>query len=185
MQKNDDLDSFYRTIMLGEIDNNTFEEYFQIFAHIHGSRIMVGGLRLLYCFITYINYLFFFFFVVPNSPPVNVRGHNMSSTSILVRWGSVPAEHRNGIIMSYTVTYKELPSGSTNSQKVNAARTQATLTGLKEYTNYSIAVFAATSKGEGNASEPIIVITGEDSRCNLFIVMCLLCSSRGGTTGFK
>ena len=75
--------------------------------------------------------------------------------------------------MSYTVTYKELPSGSTNSQKVNAARTQATLTGLKEYTNYSIAVFAATSKGEGNASEPIIVITDEDSRCNLFIVMCL------------
>ena len=61
MQKNDDLDSFYRTIMLGDIDNNTFEEYFQIFAHIHGSRIMVGGLRLLYCFITYINYLFYFF----------------------------------------------------------------------------------------------------------------------------
>ena len=106
----------------------------------------------------------------------------MSSTSILVRWDSVPAENRNGIIISYTVTYKELPSGSTNSQKVNAARTQATLTGLNEYTNYSIAVFAATSKGDGNASEPIIVITGEDSRCNIFIVMCLICSSRGGTT---
>ena len=48
MGKNDDLDSFYRTIMLGDIDNNTFEEYFQIFVHIHSSRIMVGGLRLLF-----------------------------------------------------------------------------------------------------------------------------------------
>ena len=88
----------------------------------------------------------------------------MSSTSILVKWDSVPAENRNGIIMSYTVIYKELPGGSTNSLVENAARTQATLTGLKEYTNYSIAVFASTSNGDGNASEPIIEITGEDGR---------------------
>ena len=88
----------------------------------------------------------------------------MSSTSILVQWDSVPAENRNGIIMSYTITYKELPGGGANSQKVNAATTQATLTGLKKYTNYSITVFASTSKGHGNASQPITVITGEDSR---------------------
>ena len=102
--------------------------------------------------------------VVPNSPPVNVRGHNMSSTSILVQWGSVPAENRNGIIMSYTVTYKELPGGNTNSRVANATTAQATLTGLKKYTNYSIAVLASTLKGDGNASEPIIVITDEDSK---------------------
>ena len=105
-----------------------------------------------------------FSFVVPNSPPVNAQGHNMSSKSILVQWDSVPAENRNGIIMSYTVTYKELPGGSTNSKVANAATTQATLTGLKKYTNYSITVFASTLKGDGNASEPIIVMTGEDSR---------------------
>ena len=45
-----------------------------------------------------------------------------------------------------------------------AATTQATLTGLKKYTNYSIDVLASTLKGNGNSSEPIIVITGEDSR---------------------
>ena len=92
----------------------------------------------------------------------------MSSTSILVQWDSVPAKNRNGIIMSYTITYKELPGGGANSQKVNAATTQATLTGLKKYTNYSITVFASTSKGDGNASEPIIVMTGEDSRFESF-----------------
>ena len=105
-----------------------------------------------------------FSFVVPNSPPVNVQGHNMSSKSILVQWDSVPAENRNGIIISYTVTYMELPGGSTISQRVYAATTQATLTGLNKYTNYSIDVLASTLKGNGNSSEPIIVITGEDSR---------------------
>ena len=92
----------------------------------------------------------------------------MSSTTILVQWDSVPAENCNGIIKSYTVTYKELPGGSTNSQAANAATTQANLTGLKKYTNYSINVFASTSKGDGNASEPIIVMTGEDSRFESF-----------------
>ena len=112
----------------------------------------------------YINNFFYCLLLVPNSPPVNVRGHNISSTIILVQLGSVPEENRDGIIMSYTVTYKELPGGNTNSRVAKAATTQATLTGLKKYTNYSIAVFASTSKGDGNASEPIIVITGEDSR---------------------
>ena len=37
------------------------------------------------------------------------------------------------------------------------------LRGLEEYTNYSILVFASTVKGDGNASDPIIVTTDEDS----------------------
>ena len=41
---------------------------------------------------------------------------------------------------------------------------QATLTGLHEYTNYSITVFASTAKGGGNVSTPIIVVTDEDSK---------------------
>ena len=34
--------------------------------------------------------------------------------------------------------------------------------GLEKYTNYSIQVSAFTVKGEGNLSEPIVVITDED-----------------------
>ena len=58
-----------------------------------------------------------------------------------------------------------LPGGSSQTKDVTApAANQTTLTDLKEYTNYSITVFAATSKGRGNASLPIIVITDEDSK---------------------
>ena len=91
-------------------------------------------------------------------------GHNASSTSIFVSWGDVPFSDHNGVILSYTVTYRALPSGSSQTKNVTAPANQTTLTGLNEYTNYSITVFASTSKGGGNQSTPIVVITDEDSK---------------------
>ena len=106
-----------------------------------------------------------YFLTAPNAPPADISGYNTSSTSIFVDWGDVPQPDRNGIIRSYTVTYTELePNGTTKTQFVLAPSTQTTLTGLNEYTNYRITVFASTSKGRGNISEPIIVITDEDSK---------------------
>ena len=113
----------------------------------------------------------FLFVIEPNAPPADVTGHNTSSKSIFVDWDDVPAPDQNGIILRYTVTYTTLPNGSPVSQVVTAPSTQATLTGLNEYTNYSITVFASTSKGNGNVSRPIIVVTDEDSKltCALFL----------------
>ena len=103
-------------------------------------------------------------FSEPHGPPANVHGHNTSSTSIFVQWSNVPSTDQNGTILSYTVTYKALPDGSPQTKVVSAPTTQVTLTGLNEYTNYSITVFASTVKGNGNISVPIIVITDEDSK---------------------
>ena len=114
--------------------------------------------------------VFIFCFSEPNAAPSNVQGHNISSTSILVQWGDVPAADQNGIILSYTVTYKALPGGAPKAEVVIAPTTETTLTGLNEYTNYSITVFASTVIGGGNVSEPIIVITDEDSKLLFLIV---------------
>ena len=108
---------------------------------------------------------FLLYYSEPNAPPSNVKGHNTSSTSILVQWGDVPPADQNGIILRYTVTYTALPDGSPQPKVVNAPTTETTLTGLNEYTNYSITVFASTSKGNGNVSAPTTVITDEDSKC--------------------
>ena len=109
----------------------------------------------------------FFIVVVPNAPPDNVRGNNETSTSIFVQWDEVPADNQNGIIVNYTVTHTKLPDGSpTDEVIVIAPKRNATLKRLKEFTNYSITVFASTAKGGGNRSEPIIVITDEDSEYN-------------------
>ena len=82
----------------------------------------------------------------------------------MVSWEEVPFPDQNGVIRSYTVTYRALSSNSSQTKNVTAPASQATLTGLNEYTNYSITVFASTSKGGGNQSTPIVVITDEDSK---------------------
>ena len=52
---------------------------------------------------------------------------------------------------------------------MNAPAKHAMPTGLHEYTSYSITVFASTSKGGGNVSTPIMVVTDEDSKFSLII----------------
>ena len=115
-------------------------------------------------FFSVYSFLSFIHATGPNAPPSNVRGHNTSSTIILVQWGDVPAAAQNGIIRSYTVTYRALPDGSPLTEIVEAPTTFSTLTGLNEYTNYSIKVFASTVKGDGNVSKPIVVITDKDGK---------------------
>ena len=108
--------------------------------------------------------MIYFVLVEPNAPPVNVQGHDISSTSIWVDWDTVPVADQNGIILSYTVTYTALPGGIPRTAVVSAPITHVTVRGLEEHTNYSILVFASTVKGDGNGSDPIIVTTDEDSK---------------------
>ena len=70
---------------------------------------------------------------------------------------------QNGIILTYTVTYTALPGGIPKTAVLSAPTSHVTLRTLEEYTNYRILVFASTVKGDGNASDPIIVTTDEDS----------------------
>ena len=111
-------------------------------------------------------YIGVFVIVVPNAPPANVMGNNETSTRIFVQWDEVPANNQNGIIVNYTVTYTKLPNGSPTAEVVIAPKRNITLVELNKFTNYSITVFASTSKGGGSRSDPIFVITDEDSEYN-------------------
>ena len=113
-----------------------------------------------------------YFLTEPSAPPSNVSAHSESSTSIFVSWGDVPSLDQNGVILSYTVTYRALPSGSSQTKNMTAPANQTTLTGLNEYTNYSITVFASTSNGGGNKSTAIVVITDEDSKFGSGVFVC-------------
>ncbi|XP_020608167.1 contactin-4-like [Orbicella faveolata] len=102
----------------------------------------------------------------PGAAPKNVTGQNSSSTSIVVMWDEVPADQQNGIITSYTITYKSHTENDNGSVQVNASVHQTELTNLKEYVNYNITVFASTVKGDGPASDPIVVRTDQDMEPN-------------------
>ncbi|PFX14115.1 Down syndrome cell adhesion molecule-like [Stylophora pistillata] len=98
----------------------------------------------------------------PTAAPTNVRGHNTSSTSILVEWGDVPAANRNGIILTCTITYHSLIENDNGSKTVDYVDHQVNLTSLKEFVNYSITVFASTAKGHGPLSNLIVITTDQD-----------------------
>ena len=100
----------------------------------------------------------------PSAAPMNVSGHNTSSTSIFIIWNDIPAAEQNGIITSYNITYHSLTENHSNSTTVDFPDRQVTLTGLKKFVNYSITVSASTKIGPGPASKPVIVSTGEDSK---------------------
>ena len=93
-----------------------------------------------------------------------MRGQNSSSTSILVTWNEVPTVEQNGIITGYNITYKSQTENDNGSVQVNGYVRQTESTNLKVYVNYNITVFASTVKGDGPASDPIVVRTDQDSK---------------------
>ena len=93
-----------------------------------------------------------------------MRGYNSSSTRIVVSWEEVPADQQNGIITGYTITYQSLTENHNGNVSAGPNDRQRNITGLKEYVNYNITVFASTVKGNGPHSSPVLVRTDQDSK---------------------
>ena len=83
-------------------------------------------------------------------------------------WDEVQADLRNGIITGYTITYQSLTENDNGIVPAGPNDRQANLTGLKEFAQYTILVFASTVKGIGPPSV-LVVRTDQDSKwLNLF-----------------
>ena len=82
-------------------------------------------------------------------------------------WTEVPAHQQNGVITGCTITYKSQTENDNGNVAVNGSVRQIELTSLKEYVNYNITVFASTVKGDGPASDTIVVRTDQDSKFNM------------------
>ena len=81
----------------------------------------------------------------------------MNLSSIFVTWGKVPEGKRQGRILKYRVNFKSGTTNQTESQERNAQTQYLKILGLEEYSNYTITVAAATIKGYGPASQPVVV----------------------------
>ena len=94
-----------------------------------------------------------------------MTGYNTSSTSILVLWDKMPLERQNGMITGYTITYQSQTENHNGDVPAGPSDRQKEITGLKEYVDYNITVFASTVKGDGPHSTPVIdVRTDQDSK---------------------
>ena len=73
----------------------------------------------------------------------------LNSTSVLVIWNPVPEESRHGIIINYTIHYKDVERGNSKTKGVKAPASNATINGLRQKAKYSFKIQAATVKGSG------------------------------------
>lgn len=109
-----------------------------------------------------INYMLLTTFSGPSAPPEDLELKDTTSTSILVGWNEVPDADKNGIIISYTVSYQAVTTTLVDNKTVYAPTREANLTGLIKNMNYSIRVLASTVKGNGNHSKAKFFITNQD-----------------------
>ncbi|XP_017048178.1 protein sidekick isoform X7 [Drosophila ficusphila] len=104
---------------------------------------------------------------VPSYGPLDVQANATSSTTVVVRWGEVPPQHRNGQIDGYKVYYAAADrAGQPVLHKTipNNATFTTTLTELKKFVVYHVQVLAYTRLGNGALSTPPIrVQTFEDT----------------------
>ena len=79
------------------------------------------------------------------------------SSSIIVSWGEVPCQQRNGEIIGYAVKYSRWRQ--TQEMIVMVAGQATTIHYLESLTEYSIMVAAVNSNGTGQFSEPVTIVT--------------------------
>jgi protein sidekick len=107
---------------------------------------------------------------VPGIGPQIAECNATSSTTIVVKWLSLPEEHCNGIIDGYKVYYgaKNVPF---QYKQINSNATfTATLTQLKKFTQYHVQVLANTRVGDGSLSDPpVLVQTWDDGEIEISI----------------
>jgi len=101
----------------------------------------------------------------PNLAPVNLRAHNMSSTSLLVAWEQLPEDQVNGILLGYKVAYSKY--GEIDARKQNVSTMMSfIISGLDKFTVYQVNVSAFTRVGNG--PEAIVsASTDQDGEENL------------------
>lgn len=106
---------------------------------------------------------------VPGACPQEVHGHAVDYQTLKIEWKPVPSDSHNGQIIYYKVNYTEvdedgerLEDGVHEEKKVIGAEVLSlVIKGLKAWTRYGVSVSAATSVGEGPASDAIFLMTDE------------------------
>ena len=93
----------------------------------------------------------------PSASPDNVQAEVLSHDTVLVAWGTVPCQQRNGLITGFDINI------STNGLLVKTVSvgvtTTANLTGLSPLQWYAISVAAIGEEGTGPHSAPQLVKT--------------------------
>lgn len=94
---------------------------------------------------------------VPKGYPQILEASNITSKSVQFHWMPPVMAERNGVIVKYTVAYREAASSGSPQEKdlPPSPENSYTLNGLKPNTAYDVKIRAHTSKGPGPYSPSV------------------------------
>ena len=103
-------------------------------------------------------------FTAPTVPVSNITFSSVESVSMIVSWGEVPCNGRNGPITGYYLTYTNITSNTSYTVNITGGyNTMYTLTGLIPYTNYTVSIIPYNYDMTGPARQAI-QLTAESSK---------------------
>ncbi|GAB6026403.1 Down syndrome cell adhesion molecule-like protein 1 [Chamberlinius hualienensis] len=116
---------------------------------------------------------------VPAAAPLEVQIIPLNEETFKVEWLAPAEELWNGKLLGFSVGFKDAELDEPFTYKTlltpdpRVKPLSVVLSGLKQFTKYSVVVQAYTSKGKGPSSDPVIAMTSEgaptsaptDSRC--------------------
>ena len=115
-------------------------------------------------------------FIVPTAIPSNFLTYAVTPTIIKLSWDPPPLDLQNGVITSYTLTYRGIQRDTTletvNVSVVNGTYVLPILTGLEENTDYLVNVSANTIIGTG---PPATSYQLTPQHGNLLLFLQILC----------
>ena len=97
----------------------------------------------------------------PSAPPSNPTGQVVSSTTVVLSWGTPPSSHQNGIIRKYIITAMEVDTGLQYTWE--AFTTELEIHSLHPFYTYQFTI-AAFTVGQGPMSSPLSLQTLEDGK---------------------
>lgn len=106
------------------------------------------------------------FFSVPSKAPTNFTGHNTSSTSLVIKWGTIPQDYIHGILLGYKIFYARTSVFNIPYETFTVSPEILTkeLTDLWKYTEYCFRVAGFTRRGDGNLTDCLNITTDQDSK---------------------
>ena len=109
-----------------------------------------------------LHFIIFSWVTAPSSPPEDIYGEALNSTSIFIMWDPPVRQYRNGIITGYFVNITTLSTREVF--QVFTLDSNYTITLLNPFTMYNLIVAASTSVGIGPFSMVLTIQTLEDGK---------------------
>ena len=96
---------------------------------------------------------------------------SVGSRFISLSWSPPQAALQNGYITGYVIAYGSEVSRARMVNLEGQSQLNLTLTGLNPYTAYTLSVRAHNAKGEGPESPLLFVLTDQDGKANLKVIV--------------